>query len=319
MTAKGKVISAPRGRGRNAAAIVSYIFTLGALLASLFLSDEISHAVKSSLSLCATVIIPSVFPFIILSDILFHTVKFDGDGRIPRLFRRIFRISGNGVSAFMMGAVCGFPLGVKCTGELYRDGKISRSDAEKLIGFSNNTGPAFIVSGIGLGLRGNISDGIILYTVMIASAVAVGIIFPSGKESKASPLCTSDKEESFDLIDSIKNAALNTLYICAFLTFFAPMCTFLRLLLGESTLYLSLIPFIEVGSAASILSKTSVLSRSGSLALTAFAVCFSGFSVHLQAISFINDTNIRVGKYFLMKLSQGLIAAFAVYLICILK
>lgn len=318
MTVRGKVLSHSQRLKRTVTEVFSYAFILCALFASLFLSDEISHAVKSSLYLCATVIIPSVFPFIILSDILFHAVRFNTDGYIPRIFERIFKVGRAGIGAFMMGAVCGFPLGVKCAGELYRDGRISRADAEKLIGFSNNTGPAFIVSGIGLGLRGNITDGIILYAVMIASAVAVGIIFPSGKDGGNAPVCAAYNERHFDLIDSIKNAALNTLYICAFLTFFSPVCTFLRLLLGECTLYLSLIPFIEVGSAASILSKTAVLSRAGSLALTAFAVCFSGFSVHLQAIAFIKDTDIRVGKYFLMKLSQGLIAALSVYLIYML-
>ena len=41
----------------------------------------------------------------------------------------------------------------------------------------------------------------------------------------------------------------------------------------------------------------------------AIAVCFSGFSVHMQALSFLEDTDLNAIKYFIMKLMQGSIAA----------
>ena len=287
----------------------SILLVCASVCVSVFCSSEVAHAVKSSLSLCAKVIIPSVFPFIVLADFLLATVDFGALEPLPSLFEKAFGIRREGAPAFLLGMICGFPLGVKCTAELYESGALSREEAERLIGFSNNTGPAFIVSGIGAALHGDAKYGVLLYVSMLISATAVGVIFKKNSEGYKRVFLPVTKRRRFLVVDSIKAAATGTLNVCAFITFFAPFCNFLRHILGESLVYLCIIPFLEVGSASSILSKTALLTEAQSLALTSFAICFSGLSVHLQALSFLDKTDIRVKKYFLMKLSQGLIAA----------
>ena len=289
---------------RTFSASFTVISCTAVFLLSLFLSDRISHSVKSALSLCANVIIPSVFPFIVMSDFLYAYTSFSSMEKIGDAFERIFKINRVGLYPFVLGLLCGFPLGVKCASELYRDGKLSRDEAERIIGFSNNTGPAFLVSGIGLGLRGSVKDGFLLYFVMVFSALIVGFIFSIGhipRKVNGNYLVS----KSFSFTSSIKNAGINTLNVCSYLTFFACIVGMLRSTIGENLLYLFLIPFLEVGSATSILSKTKLLTPGLSLALSSFAVGFSGLSVHLQALSFIADTDLSVKRYFLMKLLQG--------------
>lgn len=297
---------------------VSAIFTLGlcgsVFLLSLLASGKISHSVKSALSLCANVIIPSVFPFIILSDLLYAYTDFSSMNLLTRAFERIFKINKSGLYPFVLGMLCGFPLGVKCASELYRDGYLSRDEAERIIGFCNNTGPAFLVSGIGLGLRKSLKDGLLLYLVMVTSSIIVGMLFSIGHtkhESKNTPPAF----KQFSITCSIKNAGINTLNICSYLTFFACIVGMTRSAIGENFIYLLLIAFLEVGSATSILSKTKILSPHLSLSFSAFAVGFSGMSVHLQSISFLSDTGLRVRKYFLMKLLQGLISLVLIYIL----
>ena len=290
---------------------ISLLFTLITctlvFILSLFASDKIAHSVKSALSLCANVIIPSVFPFIVISDFLYAYMYFSPKDIIGGAFERLFKINRAGLYAFVLGILCGFPLGVKCTSELYKSGKISRDEAERLIGFCNNTGPAFLVSGIGLGLRKNSKDGLILYFVMLLSAIITGIVFSHGNKLQKG-LSEDFRHNSFSFTTSIKNAGVNTLHICSYLTFFACVVGMLRNTIGENYVYLSIIPFLEVGSATSILSKTNLLSSHLSLALCSFAVGFSGLSVHLQALSFISDTDIRTGRYFIMKLFEGVLS-----------
>lgn len=296
---------------------VSAFFTVTAcacvFLLSLFASDKISHSVRSALSLCSGVIIPSVFPFMIISDILYSYLNFSSLSTVGDIFERVFKINRRGLYPFVLGVLCGFPLGVKCTAELYRENKLSRDEAERIIGFCNNTGPAFLVSGIGLGLRGSVSEGVLLYIAMTLSAIAVGCLFGIGG-SYTVGTDTPLTKKSFSLTSSIKNAGIGTLNVCSYLTFFACIVGLLRNSIGESLVYLSLLPFLEVGSASSILSKTRLLRDIQSLTLTAFAIGFSGLSVHLQALSFISDTDIRVNKYFLMKLMQGVLSALFVLL-----
>ena len=281
-------------------------------LLSLFASDKISHSVRSALSLCKSVIIPSVFPFMIISDFLYSYLNFSSMDMLGDIFERCFKINRAGLYPFVLGALCGFPLGVRCAAELYRESRITKDEAERLIGFCNNTGPAFLVSGVGLGLRGSIKDGLTLYFTMLISAVLVGILFSIGHS-----LCNSSDASftaySFSLTRSVKNAGIGTLNVCSYLTFFACIVGLLRNLIGENIVYLSILPFLEVGSACSILSKTALLTRAGSLCLSACAVGFSGLSVHLQALSFIADTDIGAKRYFLMKLTQGATCIFLTF------
>lgn len=300
-----------------ARAVLSAFFTVNVcacvFFLSLFASDKISHSVRSALSLCGGVIIPSVFPFMIISDLLYSYLNFSSLKVIGDAFERVFKINRAGLYPFVLGALCGFPLGVKCAAELYRENMLSRDEAERIIGFCNNTGPAFLVSGIGLGLRGSVSEGVLLYTAMSLSAIAVGFLFGIGG-SYTNGVRRDIGRKSFSLTASIKNAGIGTLNVCSYLTFFACIVGLMRNVLGENLVYLSALPFLEVGSAASILSKTKLLEDIHSLTLTAFAIGFSGLSVHLQALSFISDTDIRVRKYFLMKLTQGILSALLVFL-----
>lgn len=299
---------------KSFSSVTTVLLIAATVIFNVFLSDKISHSVKVGLSLCANVIIPSVFPFLILSDFLYANLDFSSIKFVGKTFTRLFKIGEAGVYAFILGALCGFPLGVKCAAELYENGRISRDEAERLIGFCNNTGPAFLICGVGLGLRGDIADGILLYFSMIISASLVGIIFSIGKNSSSSQ-SENPTKKLFSITASIKNAGASILNICAYLTFFACALGILRGILGENLLYISLVPFFEVGSAASILSKTHLINRLQSLALTSFAVSFSGLSVHLQALSFIDKTDLSAKKYFAMKTVQGIISAIITALI----
>lgn len=299
-------------------ALTATTFTIATFLVSLFFSDEIAHAVRSGLSLCSSVIIPSVFPFMVISDFLVSYSDYNSLKILGALFEKTFKITRRALPAYLLGVLCGFPLGVKYARDLYCRGEISKSEAERLVGFSNNTGPAFLVSGIGLGLRGNITEGIILYFVMVISSVLVGILFSIGNTPSPNEAELKSTPPPFSLTESIKKAGSNTLVICSYLTFFACFCGCLRKLLGECIPYLMIIPLLEVGSATSILSKTKLLNEAGSLILTAFSVGFSGFSVHLQAKSFLFGTDISTDKYFIMKLIQGVFSALLTLAICYL-
>ena len=298
-------------------ALPSILLILLSATLSVVFAKRISHSVKSALLLLANVIIPSVFPFMILADLLYAYLDFSSLKHMNKSFYRLFGVNPIGLYPFVLGALCGFPLGVKCVRDMYTGGTITKKEAELLIGFCNNTSPAFLIAGVGAGLRGSTSDGIILYFSMLLSAICTGAIFARRgtdtylQSSQIKPKCT------YSLTASIKNAGLGTLNVCSYLTFFACVVGMLRGFIGESYTYLALIPFIEIGSASSILSKTLLLPKDVSLIITAFATGFSGISVHLQALSLLGDCDLCHKKYFIMKLVQGLICAFISFLILI--
>ena len=311
MTAYSSTAKKPEYRtsaSRLIIALRSLALLFSVFVLSLLYPDKIAHSVKSGLDLCYRVIVPSVFPFLVISDLLYRVCDFTSIKCIREIFEKVFKINGAGFLPFALGCCCGFPLGVKCCTETYEAKDITRDEAERLIGFCNNTGPAFVICGVGLGLRKDIIQGIILYIAMLISAVLVGILFSIGKKPSTSRNIRRSIG-TFSLTDSIKSAGLGTVNICAYITFFACAVGLLRAFLKESLPYLFLISFVEIGSATSILSKTARLSGLSSLAMTSFSISFSGISVHLQALSYIKETDIKVTRYFAMKLLQGTISA----------
>ena len=284
---------------------LSAILLLFCVSVAIVHSDVIAESAKIGLALCAASIIPAVFPFMIISDLIVAYSPLHKSGFLRRCFESLFGISAAGITAFISGIICGFPLGVKTAADLYLDGAISKEEAERLIGFSNNTGPAFIIAGIGASMRGSAREGALLYFSMIFSAVLVGIIFR--KRLKNNYTVEVIGKNTFSLTESIQNAASNTITVCSFIIFFSVVVGIISAAI-KSTLALSFIlPFVEIGNAASFLANAKIDSTL-SLALTALAASFSGLSVHLQALSFLSGTGIRCGKYFVMKLFQGAFA-----------
>lgn len=294
---------------RGAISIFIILFTV--ILATRY-PKEISHSVSVGITLCKSVIVPSVFPYMVIADLIVGFVDFRQFRLLSFTFERIFAQKREDLSAFVLGILCGFPLGVIRACELYKSGVISKCEAERLIGFSNNAGLSFVVSGIGLGLLGDIRLGVILYLTCILSAILVGVLFAKRNgENKADERGTRAYEgvKRYSLTESIKRAGLNTVGVCSFIIIFSALCGLVRSLSLPSYLYLTLVSLLEVGSATSIISKAVYLDEPIKLAFLAFATAWSGISVHLQAKSHLNELGISQRLYIVMKLLEGILCA----------
>ena len=111
----------------------------------LILSKEISTYALEGLDLAVKLILPSVFPFLLITDVLITSIRAEKVTVLHRAFERIFRISGEGIATFFCGILCGFPVGAKMSTELYKNGIISKCECERLMSFSNNASPAYVI------------------------------------------------------------------------------------------------------------------------------------------------------------------------------
>ncbi len=290
------------------ALIISFTICLAVAL-----PKELSHSVSVGLSLCASVIIPSVFPYMVISDLISNTVDFRQFRLLSFTFSYAFNQKCESLSAFILGILCGFPLGAKRACELYKSGIITKGEAERLIGFTNNPGIAFIVSGIGVGLIGDVWLGALLYLSCVLSAIFVGVLFSIGSgrdRHSSSPYESHVRRCTFSLTDSIRTAGTSTVTVCSFIVFFSSVCGLIRSLSLPSYVYLFAVSLLEVGSATSIICKASYLPDIIRLSFLAFAVGSSGLSVHLQAGAYLRGTDIKMHYYFPMKLLQGVVCTF---------
>ena len=287
-------------------ALLNLTMLAAIVLFSIITSPKISLYVKEGLSLCFEAIIGSVFPFMIITDLVSHTLRFDNASICNRLFEKVFKINGQAISAFLLGAICGFPVGVKLAADMYKRGVITRDECERLIGFSSNMGPAFIISGIGAALCGSIKIGVILYIATLVSSIASGFIISRGKTSSGSIF--QKEPHTFCLTDSIKSAVENTVNICGFIIFFSTLCGLTSTVIKNDLVYSFIIPFLEVSNATKKISALCFVPKTLKLVLISFSLSFSGLSIYMQTKSFFTGDKISMRTYLKTKLISAVIS-----------
>lgn len=119
-------------------------------------SNQNLSATKNGLLLWANSVVPALLPFFIATELLSHTnvVAFIGK-LLNKYMKPIFNVPGIGAYAFIMGIISGYPVGAKIVTKFRQDGVCSKAEAERLLAFTNNSGPLFIIGTVGISLFGN--------------------------------------------------------------------------------------------------------------------------------------------------------------------
>ncbi len=289
---------------KSAAAFITF------LSVSFFMSDEISKYAYDGLSLSLKVIIPTVFPFMLLSDFSDQAIEFEKSRFIGNIFERAFRISRIGLGAFFSGILGGFPIGAKNAISLYDDGKISKSECERLLSFSNIPSIAYVISAVGMGMLGSLRCGILLYLATLISAIITGVIL--GIKRNYSQNTTIITKQKYSFVNSTKSAALGSLNIAFFVCAFSVLCGLIRRYFKSYLFCAHILPFFEVSNASSYLSDLCIFSLKQKMIFISFALSFSGLSVVMQSLSFIKSKDISFSKCLFYKLLHGIISSLII-------
>lgn len=278
------------------------------ILACLMLlhGQELRDAIFSGMSLAATNIIPTLFPFMILSDLWASITNSNSRSVVSKTFERVFKINGAALTALICGMFAGFPLGVKSAAALYRAKAISKQELERLAPMVNLPSPAFVISGIGIGLFHDIKYGILLYLSVLLSSLATGLI--SKAKCTNSPKSDIISRQNFVLSDSIRDAAYASLAISAYIVFFSGVIGLLSSFVQNKEILAIISTLLEIGNSSVMLAKCPSFSQEVAAILTAFALGFSGMSVHMQAFAFL-PSEISKAKYLLRKFLIGIISS----------
>ena len=297
------------------------------------------EAAATGLGLCGNVIIPSLFPFFVLSGLVVELGLAGYVGRaLEGIMYPLFRVPGSCASALALGFIGGYPVGARTAIGLYEKGLCSKTEAERLLAFCNNSGPAFILGVVGAGVFCDSRVGVLLYLAHALASVCVGLVFRFYKASegrgKSSKSVRSDiraQRLSTAFTETVKNSFLSTLNICAFVVFFTVVIRMLTasgilpaLAKGVGVLLAPLGMTEEWGRrlltgvlevSSGVWSLTGEGSLSGRLSMAAFMLGWAGISVHCQVLSFLGGSGLSVGTYLTGKmLHAGLSAVFVNFL-----
>ena len=93
------------------------------------------------------VLIPTLFPFMLLCRLLLKTRLLAVIARILYpVLGKLFGTTPEGAYCVLTGFLCGYPMGAKLAHDLYINHQISQREGEYLLTFSCNASPAFIFS-----------------------------------------------------------------------------------------------------------------------------------------------------------------------------
>ena len=125
--------------------LLSIIFVLF-LIGLVSFSRENLQACKDGITLWAQGVVPSLLPFFIACELLSYTNIIDILGiRLKKIMRPIFNVPGEGSFPLVMGIVSGYPVGTKIVTNFRKENICTKEEAERLLTFTNNSGPLFIV------------------------------------------------------------------------------------------------------------------------------------------------------------------------------
>ena len=293
--------------------------TAAAFLTLVLLAPRAAEGARQGLSVCAAALIPSLLPFFALSNLLSALGLAELlSGSAGKAAERLFRVSGCGAQAFLLGVAGGYPLGAHAVAELRRKELVSRDEAERLLAFCNNSGPAFILGAAG-GILHSPKAGLLLYAAHVLSAVCVGLIF-RGKGAGGAPFRAAERRpqsfaEAFPA--AVSGALTSTLSVCGYVILFSALLGCVPQLAELPPLPRALLTgFAELGSGVAALRGLPLSPET--LAAAAFLLGWGGLSVHAQTLAAVAGTDIACARHLQGRALCGGLAAVFTYVFSLL-
>jgi hypothetical protein len=265
----------------------------------------------AGLCICLDILLPSLFPFMALAGF----ITLAGYGKIISFpFRPITRWLlrlpdelGIAVVASMIG---GFPTGARTLSAMVGAGQMRRQDAERMLAFCVNPGPAFVLVAVGQKMFGSPQIGWMLLAGQLASSLAIGaFVMRKGPAAAAVPI--EPMRFSQALVTAVTDAGRAILAIFGYVLLFSAVFGLISPYLGAS-------PWVRTmaGGLLEVTFGCAAASRLGGwigFALAAFFIGFSGLSVICQVSSLMLSQKLAVPKIVLWRLlGGGLSAGFSV-------
>ena len=298
---------------------------LGALVALALCPNTAAQSARDGLKLCAEMLVPSLLPFFVLSGLLRRMGLPGLLGRIAEpVTLRLFGLSGAGASALLLGLTGGYPLGAAAIGDMTRDGLLTPEEAERMLPFCNNSGPAFLIGAAGTGVFHDRALGLQLYLTHILTAIVLGVLLaPREKQQASRPRAVIRSLGVAEALpEAVRGAVDATLTVCGFAVTFSVLTGMLDAsgTLGSAAAALAdafetdahavralLSGLLELGSGIGAMQWLSP--TRGNAAIAAFLIGFGGVSVHCQTAAAMAGTGVRLKKHLWGRVLHAILAA----------
>lgn len=270
----------------------------------------IINTVMESLNIWVKAIIPSLFPFFVISDLLITYNFIDYiPNKIKKYICRLLNISESALSILILSMVSGFPSNGRNTHNLYNKGKISKEEASYILMYTHFSSPVFILTTCSLIYLKSEKLGIILLLSHYLSNIIIGILFRNiNKPSLDNSTIKEHKSQNFtiNLIKSIRSSIDSLLLILGILTVFLIISSLIINII-HSNLYTSAIirSILEMTLGLKYIASLNI-SMIHKVILFSAILSFGGLSVHMQVMAQIIEDKISCKYYLIGRIFQVL-------------
>lgn len=263
---------------------------------------------KNGLSLWANVIIPTLLPFILLTNSLLSGQL------LPRLVNHpvLSHFKPCIWLCVIIGFLCGYPMGGKFVNDLYTGGFLDRRLAKILLVFCNNASPMFVIGYVlHYGLTDSIPPCIVFLLLYIPNILLFSIRYLYYKKyaSKSADFHMQEHPNTFP--DIIKKSIESVMIIGVYIMLFSILTSLLKRFVNQYTLLP--IASLEITVGISLLHThmfSGHIQTTYILALTAFG----GFSAIAQTRSVAPALENTFMGYTIWKLFLGLCTGLLSYI-----
>lgn len=274
---------------------------------------ESAEAVAQGLRICAWTLIPALFPYLFLSALLAGS----GCGRCAeKLLRkplgRLFGIGNSGASVWLIGLVGGYPSAAAAAAQLRKHNAITKEEADGLLFFCCNAGPAFIAGVIGNGLFHSKRIGTALLLIHYTASFLCGLLHNRKKYNTTQqglPDSSSAVSISSSVVRSLSQAVATMLNICGYVCVFSLILRIISSVLVAFPIVSAILAGMTELSAGMSMISLLQIPWTCKFILTAAMISFGGLCVLLQTASVLEGTGLSLKCYIQGKLLQSLFSA----------
>lgn len=272
-------------------------------------------AASYGLTLWYGTLVPTLFPVMILSNLLIQT-NLAALLTLPvqKPLYRILGISPHGTYAILCGFLCGFPMGAKVLSDLYLQKLISKDEAAYLAVFCNNVSPAFVINYLISQHMPYAEQTLPILLIIYGSPLLYGL-FSNYRYQKNHALCSisinkaSFTAPNFAMIDAcIMNGIQSITKLGGYITLFSVLTAMIDISFhSTNTLQAFLTAALEITTGIDKIASLNLPVHSACLLLTVFTV-FGGMCSAAQSQSMLETIGIKLNQYLKSRLAITAIA-----------
>lgn len=183
-------------------------------------SKNALQAAFDGVQLCIQTLIPSLFPFLVISALLTSPIScYSGQFFSP--LERLMHIPRGTGSIFLIGLLAGYPVGAKCLRQAYDSGTLDQRTACRMLSFCSNAGPSFLFGVVALFFP-HWKYPWLLWGMHILSAIFVGMVTTENPGSNV----ISKLGKTITLTQALNQAIRTMATICGWVVFFRLLISF---------------------------------------------------------------------------------------------